>query len=138
MAPPRRAAAVAASTLLSSASSSSLASSQPSSSAPAAASTAAAGPSAARAPRNAPPPAAVEPPLSPVVRRLRQMWTFAAVCQFMFTFDEAFGVSGFETEVSGPLRVEQTACADSRWARKVRRAATCCRCQTANCHGAGP
>lgn len=28
------------------------------------------------------------------------MWKFAAVCQFLFTFDEAFGMSGFETEVS--------------------------------------
>ena len=26
------------------------------------------------------------------------MWKFAAVCQFLFVFDEAFGMSGFETE----------------------------------------
>lgn len=39
-------------------------------------------------------------PLSPIVARLRKMWKFAAVCQFLFTFDEAFGMSGFETEVS--------------------------------------
>jgi len=39
-------------------------------------------------------------PLSPIVSRLRKMWKFAAVCQFLFTFDEAFGMSGFETEVS--------------------------------------
>jgi hypothetical protein len=37
--------------------------------------------------------------LSPIVLRLRKMWKFAAVCQFLFTFDEAFGMSGFETEV---------------------------------------
>lgn len=42
-----------------------------------------------------PPPAQ---PLSPIVSRLRKMWKFAAVCQFLFTFDEAFGMSGFETE----------------------------------------
>lgn len=39
-------------------------------------------------------------PLSPIISRLRKMWKFAAICQFLFTFDEAFGMSGFETEVS--------------------------------------
>ena len=51
--------------------------------------------------------APVQQSLSPIVRRLRTMWKFAAVCQFLFTFDEAFGMSGFETEVSekyGPSR----------------------------------
>ena len=43
------------------------------------------------------PPAA---PPSPIVVRLRQMWKFAALSQFLFTFDEAFGMKGFETEVS--------------------------------------
>jgi hypothetical protein len=38
-------------------------------------------------------------PLSPIISRLRKMWKFAAICQFLFTFDEAFGMSGFETEV---------------------------------------
>lgn len=42
-------------------------------------------------------------PLSPIVIRLRKMWKFAAICQFLFTFDEAFGMSGFETEVSGMI-----------------------------------
>ena len=27
------------------------------------------------------------------------MWKFAAVCQFLFVFNEAFGMSGFETEL---------------------------------------
>lgn len=36
--------------------------------------------------------------LHPITRRLRKMWKFAAVCQFLFVFDEAFGMSGFETE----------------------------------------
>ncbi|GAC98748.1 PHD-finger motif containing protein [Pseudozyma hubeiensis SY62] len=36
--------------------------------------------------------------LHPITKRLRKMWKFAAVCQFLFVFDEAFGMSGFETE----------------------------------------
>lgn len=36
--------------------------------------------------------------LSPIVARLRKMWKFAAICQFLFTFDEAFGMSGFESD----------------------------------------
>ncbi|CEH16602.1 Histone acetyltransferase SAGA/ADA, catalytic subunit PCAF/GCN5 and related proteins [Ceraceosorus bombacis] len=39
-----------------------------------------------------------DPPISPIVAKLRRNWQFAAVCQFLFTFDEAFGMSGFETE----------------------------------------
>ncbi|SJX66066.1 uncharacterized protein SRS1_13507 [Sporisorium reilianum f. sp. reilianum] len=42
------------------------------------------------------PPPVVE--LHPITKRLRKMWKFAAVCQFLFVFDEAFGMSGFETE----------------------------------------
>ncbi|EPQ26128.1 uncharacterized protein PFL1_06336 [Pseudozyma flocculosa PF-1] len=38
------------------------------------------------------------PPPHPIARRLRRSWKFAAVCQFLFVFDEAFGMSGFETE----------------------------------------
>nr|CDI56406.1 phd finger domain protein [Melanopsichium pennsylvanicum 4] len=47
------------------------------------------------------PSAPAAPPvveLHPTTRRLRKMWKFAAVCQFLFVFDEAFGMSGFETE----------------------------------------
>ncbi|PWN31645.1 uncharacterized protein FA14DRAFT_162590 [Meira miltonrushii] len=43
------------------------------------------------------PPAPVIP-LSPIIARLRTMWKFAAICQFLFTFDEAFGFSGFESD----------------------------------------
>ncbi|SYW83120.1 uncharacterized protein UBRO2_05049 [Ustilago bromivora] len=47
------------------------------------------------------PSAPAAPPvveLHPITKRLRKMWKFAAVCQFLFVFDEAFGMSGFETE----------------------------------------
>ncbi|KAJ1035042.1 hypothetical protein NDA18_000644 [Ustilago nuda] len=47
------------------------------------------------------PSAPAAPPvveLYPITKRLRKMWKFAAVCQFLFVFDEAFGMSGFETE----------------------------------------
>ncbi|KAJ1020092.1 hypothetical protein NDA16_004372 [Ustilago loliicola] len=47
------------------------------------------------------PSASAAPPvveLHPITKRLRKMWKFAAVCQFLFVFDEAFGMSGFETE----------------------------------------
>lgn len=46
-------------------------------------------------------------PLSPIVSRLRKMWKFAAICQFLFTFDGAFGMSGFETEVSKAKRLSR-------------------------------
>lgn len=45
-------------------------------------------------------PTRQDPPVSPIIAKLRRSWQFAAVCQFLFTFDEAFGMSGFETEVS--------------------------------------
>lgn len=47
------------------------------------------------------PSAPAAPPvveLHPIIKRLRRMWKFAAVCQFLFVFDEAFGMSGFESE----------------------------------------
>ncbi|KAN0062208.1 hypothetical protein ACQY0O_005389 [Thecaphora frezii] len=37
-------------------------------------------------------------PPHPTVLQLRRSWKFAAICQFLFVFDEAFGMSGFETE----------------------------------------
>ncbi|PWZ01574.1 hypothetical protein BCV70DRAFT_210769 [Testicularia cyperi] len=40
----------------------------------------------------------VQPEVHPITNRLRKMWKFAAICQFLFVFDEAFGMSGFETE----------------------------------------
>ncbi|PWN46851.1 hypothetical protein IE53DRAFT_287699 [Violaceomyces palustris] len=39
-----------------------------------------------------------QPPLHPITKKLRRSWKFAATCQFLFVFDEAFGMSGFETE----------------------------------------
>lgn len=32
------------------------------------------------------------------VGRLRRNWKFAAVCQFVFTFEDAFGMSGFKSD----------------------------------------
>lgn len=32
------------------------------------------------------------------IAKLRRTWKFAAICQFIFTFEEAFGLSGFKSE----------------------------------------
>ncbi|KZO96732.1 hypothetical protein CALVIDRAFT_555077, partial [Calocera viscosa TUFC12733] len=47
-----------------------------------------------------PPPMTVDrvPPPSEAVLRLRRDWKFAAVCQFIFTFEEALQLGEFETE----------------------------------------
>lgn len=34
------------------------------------------------------------------ITKLRRTWKFAAICQFLFTFEDAFGMKGFKTEVS--------------------------------------
>lgn len=39
-------------------------------------------------------------PPSPIVQKLRTMWQFAVVCQFLSTFNHAFGLVGSQTEVS--------------------------------------
>lgn len=52
-------------------------------------------------------------PVSPIKKRLRQMWTFAAVCQFLCTFQSAFGMDGFETEVGFDLFFVFVATADA-------------------------
>ena len=56
-------------------------------------------------PRRAPPPALQQqpelPPDDPIaqnIAKLRRTWKFAAICQFIFTFEEAFGLSGFKSE----------------------------------------
>lgn len=36
---------------------------------------------------------------SVTVRALRKRWEFAAACQFLFTFDEALRLNGFQTAV---------------------------------------
>ncbi|CAO1623486.1 unnamed protein product [Parajaminaea phylloscopi] len=37
-------------------------------------------------------------PFTSNVAKLRRNWRFAAVCQFIFTFEEAFGISGFKSD----------------------------------------
>ena len=34
-----------------------------------------------------------------IVSALRQNWRFAAICQFLFTFEEALELGGFQTQV---------------------------------------
>jgi hypothetical protein len=46
------------------------------------------------------PPAVQPPPPSPIVSRLRQDYRWAAISQFLWTFGEAFGLLGWDIEVS--------------------------------------
>lgn len=56
-------------------------------------------PNDAREGRRAPPPRAPPPVLNATLRSLRSNWKFAAICQFLLTFDEALQLDGFQTQV---------------------------------------
>lgn len=43
--------------------------------------------------------ARTSPPLSATVRAMRRNWKYAAICQFLITFDEALQLDGFQTQV---------------------------------------